>query len=157
MLNYVYLTVSFVKTNAWMRVKLDWILLCWTNKYQTKWIKFTIITIFWLCIYLYLIIFLSEDWQFNCYFEPMLNITWVYLQCVTNLGSKHCFCERCWWISNVSGRVVSADNSLHSVYNCRQAAAETLVSGQWSPVAGTRRQWSSFPAQSQSHTAPPAE
>ena len=82
-----------------------------------------------------------------------VNITWVYLQCVTNLGSKHCFCERCWWISNVSGRVVSADNSLHSVYNCRQAAAQTLVSGQWSPVAGTRRQWSSFPAQSQSHTS----
>ena len=151
MLNYVYLTVSFVKTNAWMRVKLDWILLCWTNKYQTKWIKFTIIIIFCLCNYLNVTMF------FQFLFWTLVNITWVYLQCVTNLGSKHCFCERCWWISNVSGRVVSADNSLHSVYNCRQAAAETLVSGQWSPVAGTRRQWSSFPAQSQSHTPPPAE
>ena len=122
-----------------------------TNKYQIKGIKFTIITIFWLCNYLYLIIFFVR--RLFRLFWTQVNITWVYLQCVTNLGSKHCFCERCWWISNVSGRVVSADNSLHSVYNCRQAAAETLVSGQWSPVAGTRRQWSSFPAQSQSHTS----
>ena len=60
-----------------------------TNKYQTKWIKFTIITIFWLCNYL--IIFFVRKLTNPLLFWTQVNITWVYLQCVTNLGSKHCF------------------------------------------------------------------